>query len=440
MLPLRFLTLSRVPNSIRPTHAQNIKITGANKRNIKHAIALSERVFKSSFLKENYMKEPGFKPSNFRLLFATTTTSAGPTKTGPPCRGRAPARPKNKLVSMACILPRTMHLDGFKLKLAGIGGVATSPESRGKGYAAAVMNETVGYMDKQGYCLSLLYPYKSEFYEQFGYRNITIPFKIIHTARIEKPECMYKIKKLTRPDYAGLKMVYDIFNSTLTGTIERPLPYWKNYCEYWVNQAKKMCWKEDPYFCAYNKGRMIAYIRVSSIRKTWEAKKHCLKISEFAALPDYEKAFECLLYAARKHTEKSGFKKLYFEDIRGIDIRGSRPASANEKREYLNLKHVKMYRICDFSALMSVLGKTFSYRLKKAGIKKRWHYFISIRRHVQNSKPQVLLNLKSSKRTLLLDEGGFIKLVLGLKTISNDAIARVLFPLLKPVYWDFDYL
>jgi hypothetical protein len=363
------------------------------------------------------MKEPWFKPANIMLLY----------------EGK-------DLASMACILPRIMNLDGFTLKLAGIGGVATAPEFRGKGYAAEVMKESVRQMEKRGYGLSLLYPYKSAFYEQFGYRNITIPFKVIDTAKTGKPECKYSVRKLAKPDYAGLKKVYDIFNKSMTGTIKRPLPYWKNYCEYWVNQAKKMCWKEDPFFCAYQKGSMAAYIRVSTIRKTWEDRKYSLKISEFACLAGHEKAFECLIYAARRHAERLGFKKLYFENIRGIDIHGSRRPSKTEKAGYMNLKHVKMYRICSFPALMRVLGTAFNRRLRQAGIRGSWRNFIGIKRVVTDSQPRVFISSKSRSRTLLLDEGEFIKLVLGLKTIKNDVILRALFPLLKPVYWDFDYL
>lgn len=422
-----------------------MKIISANKRNTKEAIALSETVFKSTFLKDNYMKEAGYKPSNIRLLYAevpeTTRTAqcAVPTKT--PCRGRAPARPKYKLVSMACVLPRIMNFDGFTMKLAGIGGVATLPEARGKGYAAAIMRDAVSYMEKQGYALSLLYPYKSAFYRQFGYRNITFPFRVIDTASIKKPVCRFEIKRMTEPDYAGLKRVYDAFNKTLTATISRPLGYWKNYCEYWVKQAKQMCWKKDPFFCAYKNGRPVAYIRVSAIRKTWTAKAYCLKISEFAAMPGFEKAFGCILYAARQYAEKLGFKKLYFEEVKGASLKQGRQVTAGEKTEYSNLKQLKMYRICDFDAFMSVLGRAFNKRLKMAGLKASWQKYISIIRHVKNLQPRITITPKSrGTRTLRLDEGRFIELILGLKTVKTGGILGILFPLLKPVYWDFDYL
>jgi hypothetical protein len=201
-----------------------------------------------------------------------------------------------------------------------------------------------------------------------------------------------------------------------------------------------MCWKEDPFFCAYEKDGMAAYIRVSTIRKTWEDRKYCLKISEFACRPGHEKALECLLYAARGHVESLGFRKLYFENIKGIAVKGSRTSSKTEQQEYMNLKHLKMYRICDFGALIRVLGRAFNRRLRQAGLQPGWRKFASIKRYIRDMQPRVLINSKTSKKALLFDEGEFIKLVLGLKTVKKDAILSVLFPLLKPVYWDFDYL
>ena len=63
-----------------------MKIKAGNKRNMKDAIALSERVFKSGFLRENYMKEAGFKPANIRLLYAEEPETTGTAQCAVPTR------------------------------------------------------------------------------------------------------------------------------------------------------------------------------------------------------------------------------------------------------------------------------------------------------------------------------------------------------------------
>lgn len=117
-----------------------IKIRPARSGDLKDAVKLSEAVFKSSFLKDLNMRESSFKPSNIRLLFEG-----------------------GRLASSVAVIPRDMYMNGAFLKMAGIGGVATYPEFRGKGYANLLMKDAVSFMEKQGYGLSTLYLFNEKY-------------------------------------------------------------------------------------------------------------------------------------------------------------------------------------------------------------------------------------------------------------------------------------
>jgi predicted acetyltransferase len=76
------------------------------------------------------------------------------------------------------ILPYTMMFDGHRVKMAGIGGVATLPEFRRAGSIRQIFAEGMKSMREEGYMFSYLYPFSHAFYRKFGYelcntRNIT---------------------------------------------------------------------------------------------------------------------------------------------------------------------------------------------------------------------------------------------------------------------------
>jgi GNAT superfamily N-acetyltransferase len=394
-----------------------MKIRPANRNTLAQDVKLTGRVFKSSFLKDSYMKEDCFNPANIRLLF----------------EGRI-------LASTACVLPRKMYFDGAELKLSGIGGVATLPEFRGRGFAGALMKNTIGYMEKQGYALSILYPYKASYYEKLGYRQVHFPFKVIDTKNAPTASPEYRIERAIIPACGGTKRVYDSFCKDKTGPIKRSASYWRLNCRYWSGHAKEHGWKKEPFFGAYLGSNLTAYIKVSYIRKEPGDKKCRMKISEFAHLPGEEAAIDALMAAACRFAEEHGFNKLFYDDISGINIKHSRKPRKNEYDEYWNDKYVKMYRICNFGSLMKFLSTLFSRRMRDAGIKGSWRGYIKLKRVVKNYQGRILIKLLRSRREFYMDEKKFIELVLGLKQAGKDSILKVLFPRLKPVFWDFDYL
>lgn len=58
---------------------------------------------------------------------------------------------------------------GVEKRMGGIGGVATLPEFRGRGYVRALMERGLAWMREHGMATTMLRPFSERFYERFGY-------------------------------------------------------------------------------------------------------------------------------------------------------------------------------------------------------------------------------------------------------------------------------
>jgi predicted acetyltransferase len=77
---------------------------------------------------------------------------------------------KGKIVSHVGIFPLQVEADGVNLKVGGIGGVATLPDYRGKGYMSELLKYSIEKMKKEGYSLSWLAGDRQRYrYKIFGY-------------------------------------------------------------------------------------------------------------------------------------------------------------------------------------------------------------------------------------------------------------------------------
>ncbi len=405
-----------------------MKITSATPATIALAEELTTRVFKDPFLKMTIEKEEEFKYDNIRLLFADD----------------------GKLASTVCIGPKIMNFAGYTLTLGGVGGVATDPAYRGRKYANMLMVDAIKTMEKEGYDLSLLYPFKQEYYAQFGYSTVRTPFKVLKTTGLKKIKSAYVIKtqeKFKPVEIYSLSAIYQAFNFDTIGPLKRSFIYWQQKLERNMLLTEKI-------FIARKKGEIVAYMILNKMKNDWADETYRLKIGEMGCLCGEEKALPALAQRACKYAFSKNFKRVFYEDLPGVKLPLGKSPSAAEAEEYKNLKDIKMYRVINFHSLLKNLTPCWNSRLTAAGKNITWQDSFTMERVVdENLQGIITIILGGSEKTLVLAEADFVKMFLGyasfaeLKIKGKDTATakeletlEIIFPLGKPVNYDFDYL
>jgi len=93
---------------------------------------------------------------------------------------------KGQLQSAVIVNSYNMMMNGKEVKMGGIGGVVTRPESRGKGLIRRIMDKAFPAMvEEAGQTFSFLYPFSYSYYRNFGYEmcldynKVSIPIEQI---------------------------------------------------------------------------------------------------------------------------------------------------------------------------------------------------------------------------------------------------------------------
>jgi len=89
---------------------------------------------------------------------------------------------KGKIVSHVGVYPIDVVTAGVPLKLAGIGGVSTAVEARGKGYMTQLLYHAIDEMRAQGYAASWLGGDRQR-YNTFGWETATLVYKLQFSRR-----------------------------------------------------------------------------------------------------------------------------------------------------------------------------------------------------------------------------------------------------------------
>ncbi|MGI5923340.1 MAG: GNAT family N-acetyltransferase [Lentisphaeria bacterium] len=92
---------------------------------------------------------------------------------------------RDRLCAKLAHRPFTMNFDGHWVKLAGVAGVASLVEARGKGAVGAIFRHLLRQKRQEGWLFSALYPVANSYYRQFGYEvcnyheQYTLPTKAL---------------------------------------------------------------------------------------------------------------------------------------------------------------------------------------------------------------------------------------------------------------------
>ncbi|WP_373228935.1 enhanced intracellular survival protein Eis [Cohnella sp.] len=136
---------------------------------------------------------------------------------------------KGEMLSVLSILPFETWIQGKKIAMGGIAGVATWPEARRQGSVSKLLVHSLDTMRKNGQTISMLHPFAFSFYRKYGWemtierKNYTI---LTHQLppRVEMPG---QVKRMPKPDINMLDQVYSKYASRYSGTLVRTADWWE---------------------------------------------------------------------------------------------------------------------------------------------------------------------------------------------------------------------
>ncbi len=73
------------------------------------------------------------------------------------------------------VIPMTQNVRGLVMPMGGISGVCSMPIARRGGHVRALMQRAIEEMHADGHAISTLFPFKTSYYEMFGYAGWQVP-------------------------------------------------------------------------------------------------------------------------------------------------------------------------------------------------------------------------------------------------------------------------
>lgn len=134
------------------------------------------------------------------------------------------------LLSGLILLPFEAWIQGRRLMMGGIAGVATWPEARRQGCVSKLVLHSLKTMREAGQTISMLAPFEFYFYRKYGWemtverKKYTIE-KLRLPARVETPG---EVKRMLNPDIGVLDQVYSKYASRYSGTLVRTEEWWEH--------------------------------------------------------------------------------------------------------------------------------------------------------------------------------------------------------------------
>ncbi len=144
-------------------------------------------------------------------------------------RDRIVCEDDGRVVGQLALFPMKLWMGGVRLSMGGVAGVAVAPEARRSGVAPALMQEALGRMRARGDVISLLYPFKHDFYRHFGYGLIGERhyFEIPPAALAAHPE-RRRVRAVRRTRYPLVFRCYERMMRRSSGWLERSKPRWED--------------------------------------------------------------------------------------------------------------------------------------------------------------------------------------------------------------------
>ncbi len=239
------------------------------------------------------------------------------------------------------------------LKLGGIGAVSTDPDCRNRGYGRANMTDTVDFMARDGFDLSLLFGI-GDYYHRFGYRTaMTESHGRTHVRSL--PSAMptkWRARKLRRSDIPAMAEFYERHIGRYDFSVARTDEDWK-----WYFRFDRI---HDGYLLVAPDGRPAGYV-LAAVDGVPRYNVNELAIDE---TPD---AYEAALALIRRQAKES----LSAEVCLNVPPEGGFGRYCHYRREISWISHTRyecgpMCRLFDIEALFGKISGTLAKRWQSA--------------------------------------------------------------------------
>lgn len=141
---------------------------------------------------------------------------------------------QGKVISCLTVVPGIFALGDARIPIAGIAGVATDAAFRQRGYAGALLRDTIKWLYDNKSPLSMLYPFAPHYYRKFGWEIASVEWACEIPSRLLMP---FSESRFVRPYRAGdidhLRRLHGVHLRNTAGSFEREPARWQ-----WILRQK----------------------------------------------------------------------------------------------------------------------------------------------------------------------------------------------------------
>lgn len=144
---------------------------------------------------------------------------------------------KRRLASVLTVIPAPIWVGKAVVPTAGIAGVTTHPELRGRGYASRLLTTLLQPLFAQGYQATALLPFDHQFYRRLGWETVgTLTRLRLPPDRLPKYPESTQVRPCEQEDLPALQHLHSKFTCHRTGAIRRDAQRWAYLL--WNNRHK----------------------------------------------------------------------------------------------------------------------------------------------------------------------------------------------------------
>lgn len=175
------------------------------------------------------------------------------------------------------VIDYLMRIGRTTVRMAGIGGVETRWNQRVKGYARQLLEDTVRYMQAEGFAISMLFGIEN-FYIKFGFASCLAEshfrIKTRDAEAAAERARLYRTRPIAAADMPAVLELYNARNADRTGSIVRtPADFTKFQKGTWYGERPEtLLWEDET-------GRLLGYA-------VWDKYPNAVKVAELDAWDD----------------------------------------------------------------------------------------------------------------------------------------------------------